>query len=241
MWHRQAIEVRGWDLLLSQSEWASSVLRKAFGYEGEILEAGYPRNDVLVSADRDAMAAEIRRRVGVPEGKRVVLYAPTFRDHDRRNAAVKLDLADAKRTLGDDHVVLVRGHMMQAFPHVHSHDGFAIDVTTYPDIADLLVIADVLVTDYSSVMFDFVATGRPVVLFTPDLAKYRSTRGLYLDLESQRPGPRLETSDEVVEVLRNIDTATAKLADRYASFVRTYAPHDNGKATARVVDHIFTS
>lgn len=241
VWHRQAIEVRGWDLLLSQSEWASSVLRKAFGYEGEILEAGYPRNDVLVSADRDVVAAEIRRRVGVPEGKRVILYAPTFRDYDRRNAAVKLDLADAKRALGKDHVVLVRGHMMQAFPHVHSHGGFAIDVTTYPDIADLLVIADVLVTDYSSVMFDFVATGRPVVLFTPDLAKYRSTRGLYLDLESQRPGPRLETSAEVVEVLRNIDAATAKLADRYASFVRTYAPHDNGKATARVVDHVFKS
>ncbi|WP_169948786.1 CDP-glycerol glycerophosphotransferase family protein [Microbispora sp. H11081] len=241
VWHRQAVEVRGWDVLLSQSPWASGVLRKAFGYEGEILESGYPRNDMLVFDDRDAMAAEIRRRIGIPEGKRVVLYAPTYRDYDRRNASVKLDLADAKRALGADHVVLVRGHMMQAFPHVNAHDGFAIDVTTYPDTADLLLIADVLVTDYSSVMFDFVATGRPVVLFTPDLGKYRSSRGIYLDLESQRPGPRLETSPEVVEVLRNIDAVTAKLADRYAAFVRTYAPHDNGKATARVIDHVFSS
>jgi CDP-glycerol glycerophosphotransferase len=241
VWHRQAAEVRGWDLLISQSSWASEVLRKAFGYEGEILESGYPRNDLLVSADRDAMDAAIRRRVGVPEGKRVVLYAPTYRDYDRRNASVRLDLADAKRALGPDHVVLVRGHMMQAFPHVQSHDGFAIDVTTYPDMADLLLIADVLVTDYSAAMFDFVATGRPVVLFTPDLAKYRSSRGLYLDLESQRPGPRLETSAEVVEALRNIDAVTAKLADRYAAFVRTYAPNDNGKATARLVEHVFTS
>ncbi|ETK31176.1 CDP-glycerol glycerophosphotransferase family protein [Microbispora sp. ATCC PTA-5024] len=241
VWHRQAVEVRGWDLLVSQSPWASSVLRKAFGYEGEILECGYPRNDVLVSGDRDALAAAIRRRIGIPDGKRVILYAPTFRDYDRRNASVRLDLAEAKRALGDDHVVLVRGHMMQAFPHVLSHDGFAFDVTTYPDTADLLVIADVLVTDYSSVMFDFVATGRPVVLFTPDLAKYRSSRGLYLDLESQRPGPRLETSAEVVEALRNIGPVTAKLADRYAAFARTYAPHDNGKATARLVEHVFSS
>jgi CDP-glycerol glycerophosphotransferase len=240
VWHRQVIEVRGWDVLVAQSGWAASVLRRAFGYEGEILECGYPRNDVLVGNDEN-LAAEIRRRVGVPEGKRVILYAPTFRDYDRRNASVRLDLADAKRKLGADHVVLVRGHMMQAFPHVAPLDGFAIDVTTYPDMADLLLIADVLVTDYSSSMFDFMATGRPVVLFTPDIEKYRASRGLYLDLESQRPGARLETSAEVVETLRTIDSVSAKLADRYAAFARAYAPHDNGKATARLVDHVFTN
>ncbi|WP_433219181.1 CDP-glycerol glycerophosphotransferase family protein [Microtetraspora malaysiensis] len=240
VWHRQAVEVRGWDVLVSQSPWASSVLRKAFGYEGEILECGYPRNDVLVG-DREPAASAIRRRVGVPEGKRVILYAPTFRDYDRRNASVKLDLVDARRALGADHVVLVRGHAMQAFPHVPPLDGFAIDVTTYPDMADLLLIADVLVTDYSSSMFDFVASGRPVVLFTPDLDRYRGAREIYLDLESQRPGPRLATSPEVVEVLRTIDSVHAKLADRYASFVRTYAPNENGKAAARLVDHVFSS
>ncbi|MEV0969153.1 CDP-glycerol glycerophosphotransferase family protein [Microtetraspora glauca] len=240
VWHRQAVEVRGWDVLVSQSAWASSVMRKAFGYEGEILESGYPRNDVL-AGDREPAAAAIRRRIGIPEGKRVVLYAPTFRDYDRRNASVKLDLVDARRALGADHVVLVRGHAMQAFPHVPSLDGFSIDVTTYPDIADLLLIADVLVTDYSSTMFDFVASGRPVVLFTPDLDRYRSARDLYLDLESQRPGLRLATSPEVVEALRSIDSVSAKLADRYAAFVRTYAPHDNGKAAARLVDHVFSS
>ncbi|NAS27194.1 glycosyl transferase [Herbidospora sp. NEAU-GS84] len=235
---RQTTEVRQWDLLISQSPWASGVLRKAFGYEGELLECGNPRNDVLFH--RDALAPAIRRRLGIPEGKRVVLYAPTFRDWDRRNAAVKLDLADAQRALGDDHVVLVRGHMMQAFPHVQSLGGFAIDVTTYPDMADLLVIADVLVTDYSSSMFDFVATGRPIVLFTPDIDKYKTNRGLYLDLEAQRPGPRLASSAEVVEVLRTIDSVSVRLADRYAAFARTYAPHDSGKATARLVDHVFT-
>lgn len=239
VWHRQVVEVRGWDVLVAQSAWAGTVLRGAFGYEGEILECGYPRNDVLAGQDRDAVAAEIRKRVGVPEGKRVILYAPTFRDYDRRNASVRLDLADAKRALGANSVVLVRGHTMQAFPHVPPLDGFAIDVTTYPDMTDLLLIADVLVTDYSSSIFDFVATGRPVVLFTPDIAKYRSSRGLYLDLESQRPGPRLETSAEVVEVLQAIDSVSVRLADRYAAFARTYAPHDDGKAAARLVDHVF--
>ncbi len=85
-----------------------------------------------------------------------------------------------------------------------------------------------------------MATGRPVVLFTPDLDKYRNSRGLYLDLEAQRPGPRLASSAEVVEVLRTIDSVSVRLADRYLAFTRTYAPHDSGKATARLVDHVFT-
>ncbi|MBO3750896.1 CDP-glycerol glycerophosphotransferase family protein [Streptosporangiaceae bacterium NEAU-GS5] len=239
VWHRQAAEVRGWDLLLAQSPWAAAIMRKAFAYEGEIVEIGYPRNDALVTGDREALSAELRRRIGVPEGRKVVLYAPTFRDYDRRNASVRIDLADAKKKLGDDYVLLVRGHSMQAFPNVPSQGGFAIDVTTYPDMSDLLAFADVLVTDYSSSMFDFVATGRPVILFTPDLAKYRSSRGLYLDLESQRPGIRVETSSDVIETVSRIDALHAKMADRYAAFARTYVPHDDGKSAATLVDHIF--
>lgn len=237
VWHRQAAEVRGWDVLLSQSPWASSVLRRAFGYQGEILESGLPRNDVLVSPDRDELAASIRRRLGLVEGKRVVLYAPTWRDYDRKNAMVKLDLAKAREVLGADHEILVRAHPMQAMPAVPD---IAHDVTAYPDMADLLLIADVLVTDYSSSMFDFVATGRPIVYYTYDLDKYASKRGLYLDLPEQAPGPLLSTSAEVMEALRSIDSVAASYTERYEAFRATYAPRDDGKATARVVDQLFS-
>ncbi|MFI6296349.1 CDP-glycerol glycerophosphotransferase family protein [Nonomuraea sp. NPDC050790] len=237
VWHRQAAEVRGWDVLLSQSPWATPVLREAFGYKGEVLESGLPRNDALTSPERDRMAAEIRARLGLAEGKRVVLYAPTWRDYDRKNAMVKLDLAKAREVLGADHELLVRGHPMQAMPAVPD---IAHDVSTYPDMTDLLLVADVLVTDYSSSMFDFVATGRPIVFYGYDLAKYASKRGLYLDLQAQAPGPVLSTSGEVVEALREIDTVAAEHADRYETFRATYAPKDDGKATARVVDHLFS-
>ncbi|MEU4507882.1 CDP-glycerol glycerophosphotransferase family protein [Nonomuraea wenchangensis] len=237
IWHRQAAEVRGWDLLLSQSPWATPVLRKAFGYKGEVLESGLPRNDVLNSPDREALAAAVRERLGLVEGKRVVLYAPTYRDYDRKNAMVKLDLAKAREALGADHEILVRAHPMQAVPAVPE---IARDVTTYPDIAELLLIADVLVTDYSSVMFDFAATGRPIVLYAYDQAKYASKRGLYLDLAEQAPGPVLSTSAQVVEALRSIDEVAAAHADRYDAFRATFAPRDDGKATARVVDHLFS-
>ncbi|MEU4545170.1 CDP-glycerol glycerophosphotransferase family protein [Nonomuraea dietziae] len=238
VWYRQAAEVRGWDVLLSQSPWATPVLREAFGYKGEVLESGLPRNDVLTSPDREELAAAVRRRLGLIEGKKVVLYAPTWRDYDRKNSTVKLDLSLARAELGADHELLVRAHPMQAMPLVPAE--VAHDVTTYPDMSDLLLVADVLVTDYSSSMFDFVATGRPIVFFTYDLEKYSSRRGLYLDLASQAPGPLLSKSAEVVEALRSIDTVAAAHADRYEAFRATYAPRDDGKATARVVDHIFS-
>ncbi|MET8984204.1 CDP-glycerol glycerophosphotransferase family protein [Nonomuraea wenchangensis] len=237
IWHRQAAEVRGWDLLLSQSPWATPVLRKAFGYKGEVLESGLPRNDVLNSPDREALAEAVRERLGLAEGKRVVLYAPTYRDYDRKNAMVKLDLAKAREALGADHEILVRAHPMQAVPAVPE---IARDVTTYPDIAELLLIADVLVTDYSSVMFDFAATGRPIVLYAYDQVKYANKRGLYLDLAEQAPGPVLSTSAQVVEALRSIDEVAAAHADRYDAFRATFAPRDDGKATVRVVDHLFS-
>ncbi|MEO3805735.1 CDP-glycerol glycerophosphotransferase family protein [Nonomuraea sp. B1E8] len=236
IWYRQAAEVRGWDLLLSQSPWATPVLRKAFGYKGEVLESGLPRNDLLTSPDRDALAAAVRERLGLAPGKRVVLYAPTWRDYDRKNAMVKLDLAKARQALGADHEILVRAHPMQAMPAVPD---IARDVTTYPDIAELLLVTDVLVTDYSSVMFDFVCTGRPIVFYGYDLAKYSSKRGLYLDLPELAPGPVLSTSAEVIDALRSIDEVAAAHADRYDAFRATFAPKDDGKATARVVDHLF--
>ncbi|GIH91380.1 CDP-glycerol glycerophosphotransferase family protein [Planobispora siamensis] len=238
-WHRQAVEVRGWDLLVSQSAWATPILRKAFGYQGEVLESGYPRNDVLASPDREELAARVRARLGIAEGVRLVLYAPTYRDYDRKNASLKLNLAEARRVLGSDHEFLIRGHSMQASPNVPR--GLGHDVTTYPDMADLLLVADVLITDYSSVMFDFAATGRPILLFTYDLQRYSSKRGLYLDLEAEGPGPLLSTGADVIEAIRTIDQVAAANADRYENFRRTYAPRDDGKATARLVDHVFPS
>jgi CDP-glycerol glycerophosphotransferase len=237
VYYRQAADVRGWDLLISQSPWATPILRRAFGYQGEVLESGYPRNDVFSAPDRDDLAAAVRRRLGVPDGSRLVLYAPTWRDYDRKNTTVKLDLARLKEALGPGHEILVRAHSMQSAPAVPER--LARDVTKYPDMTDLLLVADVLVTDYSSSMFDFVATGRPVLLFGYDLERYAAKRGLYLDLQAEAPGPVLRTGDEVIEALTGIDAVAAEYAERYAEFRRTYAPRDDGKATARLVDRVF--
>jgi CDP-glycerol glycerophosphotransferase len=113
-------------------------------------------------------------------------------------------------------------------------------VTAYPDIAELFLISDVLITDYSSVMFDFATTGRPMLFFTYDLAHYRDQlRGFYFDLAAEAPGPLLATSDEVIAALRDIAGVAADHQAAYAAFAAKYCPLDDGKAAARVCDRLF--
>ena len=237
-------DVAKWDMLLSQNPFSTPILRRAFRFDGEICEYGYPRNDLL--ARSDGAAAGIRRRLGIPAGKRVVLYAPTWRDNQfyasgRYRFDLRLDLERAWEVLGPDYVILVRGHHHLANDvQSGSRPGFTMNVTGYPDIAELFLISDVLITDYSSVMFDFAATGRPMIFFTYDLAAYRDQlRGFYFDLAAEAPGPLLATSEEVLAAVAEADTAASRYADAYQAFASRYCPLDDGKAGARVCDRLF--
>jgi CDP-glycerol glycerophosphotransferase len=247
-----ANDVAQWDLLLSQNPFSTAVMRQAFRYSGEICEYGYPRNDPLARADEQpgpgGRADRVRRRLGIPPGKRVVLYAPTWRDNQfyasgRYRFDLRLDLERAWQVLGRDHVLLIRGHHHLATDvRAGSRPGFALNVTAYPDITDLFLITDVLVTDYSSVMFDFAATGRPILFFTYDLALYRDQlRGFYFDFEAQAPGPLLATSEEVLAAAADAESVAAGYAQAYRAFAARYCPLDDGKAGARVCDRLFAS
>jgi CDP-glycerol glycerophosphotransferase len=243
-----ASDVAKWDLLLSPNPFSTQIMRRAFRYDGEICDSGYPRNDVLCSGDAPRVAARVRRRLGLPDGKRVVLYAPTWRDNQyyasgRYRFDFRLDLERAWQELGDDHVVLFRGHhhMADDVP-AGGRPGFAFNVTTYPDISELLLVSDVLVTDYSSVMFDFAPTGRPMLFFTYDLDLYRDNlRGFYFDFEAEAPGPLLATSEEVLAAIGNIDSAAGRYHAAYQKFTEKFCPLDDGKAGARACDRIFGS
>jgi CDP-glycerol glycerophosphotransferase (TagB/SpsB family) len=200
-----------------------------------IWQEGYPRNDVLSDVTR---AAQVRAAAGIPAGARVVLYAPTWRD-DRTEMVDFVDLAALARDLGDDHVLLVRGHS-RTLPHGHDLLGEGlIDVTSYPDMADLLLVADLLVTDYSSVMFDYAATARPIVFFTPDLAHYSSDlRGFYFDLLAEAPGPVVSTRDELRDAVRSSIGGQPEFADRAAAWRERFTPLDDGSAGRRVVERM---
>ena len=243
-----AQDVAKWDLLLSPNPFSTAIMRRAFRFDGEIYESGYPRNDVLRAGDADRIAEQVRRRVGVPAGKRVLLYAPTWRDDQyyasgRYRFDFRFDLERAWRQLGDDYVILIRGHhhMADDVP-AGTRPGFAVNVTGYPDISELFLISDALITDYSSAMFDFAATGRPMVFFTYDLEQYRDNlRGFYFDFEAEAPGPLLASTDEVVAAVQDLAGMAGRYQAAYDSFVTRFCPLDDGKAGARACDRIFGS
>ncbi|WP_425564061.1 bifunctional glycosyltransferase/CDP-glycerol:glycerophosphate glycerophosphotransferase [Nonomuraea longicatena] len=231
-------DVAKWDLLLSPNSFSSPIFSRAFAYSGEILECGYPRNDLLHRAEGVSRAARVRDALGIPSGQRVVLYAPTWRDdHPAGGLELGLDLDTMRRALGDEHTLLVRGHIHTGGPVEPSRR--VLDVTRYPDITELLLIADVLITDYSSVMFDYAGTGRPILFFTYDLEHYRDVlRGFYFDFEAEAPGPLLRTTDEIVDALRQVDEVAGKYAALHDAFADRFCHLDDGMAAARVVDHV---
>ncbi|MHA7180891.1 bifunctional glycosyltransferase/CDP-glycerol:glycerophosphate glycerophosphotransferase [Arthrobacter sp. MDB2-24] len=241
-WNLMWREATYWDALLAQNDYAAEVLANCFGFDGQVIVEGYPRNDSLRSIDADARRARVRELLAIPEGKTAILYAPTWRD-DAKNASKQyelvtyLDFEKAQKQLGDDYVLLLRGHHNIAGQRQTAGNKFVIDVTEYPEVNDLYLAADVLVNDYSSVMFDFCVTGKPIIFLTPDIAQYRdSTRGFYFDLEEQAPGPLLTTTPEVVNAIKSLPSIQMRYADRYQAFVDTYAPMCDGSATERVVD-----
>lgn len=244
---RVAAKTATWSSLVSPSPYATEAFRSAFRYDGPVLEVGYPRNDVLVTsaAERGDLA---RRRLGIAPGARVVLYAPTFRDDVTKGNGFGwdgvLDWAALVDGLADDTVILVRRHsVVRGSLKIPAELGHRVrDVSAYPDTQDLLCLADVLVTDYSSVMFDHALLDRPIVLFCYDLEHYRDElRGFYLDLEAEAPGPIARTQDELRAALVAAESGDPEHAEARRRFRERFAPLDDGRATARVVDEVFGS
>ena len=232
-------EAATWDYLLSPSPYASAILPGAFGYAGPLLELGYPRNDALLVADRDRVRAEVRERLGIDPDGRVVLYAPTWRDVDAK--VLHLDPARVLEEVPDV-TLLVRGHVNTAESGAvgPAARGRLRDVTLYPDINDLFLASDVLVTDYSSVMFDFALLDRPQVFLVPDLDEYRGeVRGFYVDLAEVAPGPLVADDDALIAHLRKGPEADEPYREARARFRDRFAPWDDGHAAARVVDRVF--
>lgn len=241
-----ALEVAKWDYLVSPNPYSSEILRRAFRFDGPLLETGYPRNDVFYRPEREQRAKAVRERLGLSPQQRVILYAPTWRDdrYDQQGRYLfdlKLNMDLLRDRLQDDHVLLLRGHHLLANRAASDPGGgFVLNVSTYPDIADLYLIADVLITDYSSVMFDFANTGRPMIFYTWDLDDYRDRlRGMYFDLTEDPPGPVCRTSAEVLDALTSLPDLQQQYDDPLRRFRDRFCGWEDGQASARVVDAVF--
>lgn len=235
-----------WSALLSPSPYATTAMRSSYGYKGPVYELGYPRNDILKAPGAEDVRSRVRGSLSIPTDKMVVLYAPTFRDDQpTTRGRFKFDwpfsVPELVDNIGPDVVVLVRSHFLISNKLVIPEEcqDQVIDVSKYPDIQELFLASDVLVTDYSSSFFDYSILKRPIIFFAYDLENYRDNlRGFYLDYDKDLPGPIAQTPEELYEEIRRAREWGEPERARLEEFAAVYAPNDDGHAAARAVDRL---
>lgn len=227
------------DLIVSDSRFMTEVYRRTFWYEGEIQEFGSPRNDALVNGDNETYKL-VRSSFGLPEECKIVLYAPTFRA-DKSMEPYSIDYARLRKNcearFGGRFAVLIRLHpniMSQA--KELSFDGeTTFDASPYQDMQELLAAADIVITDYSSLMFDFMLTGRPCFQYATDIDAYKNDRNFNFSLE-KLPFPLAENNDELENAILGFDDT--EYQKRLNKFNEEFGVRADGRAAARCVEWI---
>jgi CDP-glycerol glycerophosphotransferase len=230
-----------WDYLISSNRYSSDVWRQSYPGTYEMLEVGLPRNDRLVNATAADVAA-VRAGLGLSDERTVVLYAPTFRDGADSAFDAAVDLQKLCERLGDDFTVLVRGHYLtESDESIRAlvERGLLRDVSDYPVVEDLLLAADVLLTDYSSIMFDYANLDRPIAIYAHDWDNYVKVRGVTYDLPAGPPGVVETTQDGLVEALVSGRYRDAAATEARRLFRDKFCEFDDGHAAEQVVRRTF--
>lgn len=238
-----------WNALVSPSPYATAAMQSSYGYKGPVYEIGYPRNDVLRGPNTDDIRRSIRHRLEIPPEQTVVLYAPTFRDDQpttRGRFAFDwpFDPEHFVEKFGSNVTLLLRTHFLintklEIPGPLRSN---IIDVSRIPDINELFLASDMLVTDYSSSFFDYSVLERPIIFFAYDLENYRDNlRGFYLDYERDLPGPIATTPGALFDEIEKATSVTQADRERLRSFATKYAPYDDGHAAERVIDKLLSN
>lgn len=232
--------------ILSSSPFTTRTFASAFVLSDDeasrkIIHTGNPRNDDLVDVPDDVVSA-MREQFSIPAGKKVVLYAPTWRD-DQHSSTVgytyrlDIDFHALRERLGDDYVILFRAHyLVSSRVDLTPFEGFVIDVSLHDEVNDLYLAADLLVTDYSSVFFDYALLDRPVIFHMYDLDHYRDRlRGLYLELD-ELPGPVCRSESDLANLILGVEARQEAESAQRAQFRDSFTTFDDGQATARILD-----
>lgn len=229
-----------WDYLTVQSDFVADISKSCFDYKKEFLKYGYPRTDILYTRNNEKDIAEIKRKLGIPTDKKVILYAPTWRLMHQFD--LRIDLDSFRKSLSDEYVLVLRLHHYSVKGWKQpKQDDFIYDLTSYESIEELYLISDILITDYSSVMFDYALLDRPILLFTYDLEVYRDKlRGLYVDIEENRPGPMLFNSDELEDAIVNIDQTEKETAYLREKFKEKFLQHECENSSEKIFNDMIS-
>jgi len=234
-----------WDYLISQNSYSSEIFRRAFRFDKEILEIGYPRNDILFQKNNQADIARIKRRLRLPEDRRLILYAPTWRDDEhygrlKYKFSTRLDFDYLKDRLSGEYALIVKSHyLVGERPDFSAYEGFVYPFGADFDIAELYLVADMLITDYSSVMFDYSILNRPMIFFAYDIDRYKDDiRGFYFDFLKEAPGPIATDTKQLTDII--LTASYRQYEDRLQAFRRKFNHADDGNASAKVVELIIS-
>lgn len=230
-------KVDNWDYISTPSSYMEDKARSAFNIDVKSINAGFPRNDMIFESL--TQTNEIKEKLSIPADKKVVLYAPTWRES--KSSDINMDIDYMQKTLGDNFILLIRAHyMVSNNMDIRKNYPFAINVSNYPSVEELYAISDVLITDYSSVMFDYAYLKKPMIFYAYDLEKYLyGERGVYLDYENIVPGPVVKTTQEIIDNLKDYNNLEYKYKEKYKLFYNEFCQYGrNGDSASKVIEEL---
>lgn len=245
MCHLYKLDAQRYNYMLSPSPFCTEKFSSAFDLPNnspycEIVEEGYPRNDFLSNFTQDDIT-RIKKELEIPNDKKVILYAPTWRDNQHKNSIgytyqIEVDFDKLKKALSNDYIILFRAHYFVANSFDFTkYQGFVYNVSEYENINDLYIISDILITDYSSVFFDYSILKRKIIFYMYDLEMYESeTRGFYISLDDL-PGKIVQTEEDCIDEIHN----EFVYDEKYQKFNERFTSLEDGKATQRVINKCF--
>ena len=210
------------------------------------MELGYPINDIFFK-DNDEFVKDLKSKLNIDENKKIILYAPTWKDDEKNDSwqhyfNLEIDLERLYEEFSDEYVIILKMHHLVS-ENLHIDEkmkDFAIDLSSYDDVQELYILSDILITDYSSVFFDYAHSRRPILFFVPDLNHYiENVRGLYLNMEKELPGPLIKDNDQLIDTIKNIDEISNDFADKYDEFYQRFCSLCDGDSSEKIIKKIF--
>ncbi|WP_125583677.1 CDP-glycerol glycerophosphotransferase family protein [Levilactobacillus cerevisiae] len=238
-------EANRWDALVSPNDYSTRIFRSAFGFNNQILKVGYPRNDELINSTPDDVVA-LKEQLGIPVDKKVVLYAPTYRDNQfaekgKYTFELPFSLDDFRKRFGQDAVLVLRMHyLISNALDISGYEGVVFDLSNHPDISELYLISDMLITDYSSVFFDFAYLKRPILFYPYDYHMYKDElRGFYLDYEKDLPGEIAHDEHQLLDLVEaKLKTPDMSGDTKFMDFYRRFCAIDDGLSSLKIVNYV---
>lgn len=239
-------EASKWDYLVSPNKYSTEIFKRAFGFNKKVIESGYPRNDFLIASNNKKTIENLKLDLQIPLNKNVILYAPTWRDNQfyskgKYKFNLQMDLERMRKELGDEYIIVLRLHYLIAENiNLTDYAGFVYDFSFHEDIRELYLMADLLITDYSSVFFDYANLKRPMLFYVYDIEDYRDNlRGFYFEFETKAPGPLVKSTEEIIIEIKNINKNGYSSSNSTETFRDKFCYLEDGEASKRVVEQVF--